>query len=293
MGINMGSCLAAFRDRCFSFWNLLVSAWGSPPSDTVTYPETGYKVLDMYPSAPFCTVALARHEKSGELVVLKRFHAIERDSFARELVMLRRAQGHDNVNCLRASWPSSHLLVLDYVEGQCLIDVMLNREPPYVLPMKMVTGITRQLVSVLCHLKARDVVHNDISPENIIVRPDRGVVLIDFGLSMRSAERKADKSFIGKPCFIAPEVTLRKTIEEPFSVDMYSLGSVLCYASLLATPYEAPFYSGSLYHHKGKDIIKIFAEQSGLKLPGDFLTLLADMLDPNPTTRIACEAITL
>jgi DNA-binding NtrC family response regulator/tetratricopeptide (TPR) repeat protein len=90
-----------------------------------------------------------------------------------------------------------------------------------------------ELASALAHAHERGVLHNDVSPENVVVAPDRAV-LVDFGLSGPPAPA-AVSEVGGTLATIAPE----KLRGEPYDgrADLYSLGATI-YEALTG---RAPF----------------------------------------------------
>jgi len=90
-----------------------------------------------------------------------------------------------------------------------------------------------QALTALCsacdgvaHMHARGVIHRDISPGNLIVRPDGTGVLIDFGHAARMQEgTQPSPGVLGTPGYIAPEVVMEGTSLTP-AVDVYALAAV-------------------------------------------------------------------
>ncbi len=81
------------------------------------------------------------------------------------------------------------------------------------------------VVQALAHLHARRLVHLDVSPQNVLVRPSDGqAVLIDLGLARRAGERGAR----GTPGFVAPEV-LEGEPAGP-AADVFGMGASLAAA---------------------------------------------------------------
>lgn len=78
----------------------------------------------------------------------------------------------------------------------------------------------------LTHMHARGVIHRDISPGNLIVRPDGTGMLIDFGHAARMQEgAPPSPGVLGTPGYIAPEVVLDGT-SLTSAVDVYALAAV-------------------------------------------------------------------
>ena len=78
--------------------------------------------------------------------------------------------------------------------------------------------------------------HRDIKPENILVLdafdPNTGqprVKLLDFGLSKSAANGSTGRSFVGTPCYLAPEVELTSKGQGVYGLaaDCWSLGALL------------------------------------------------------------------
>jgi len=88
-----------------------------------------------------------------------------------------------------------------------------------------------------------DIIHRDIKPENLLVLNKTDPVsntpivkLLDFGLSKHAGLGSVAKTFVGTPCYLAPEVEFTAkgqggTYGSP--VDCWSLGAVL-YVMLVA-----------------------------------------------------------
>ncbi|HEV8487385.1 MAG TPA: protein kinase [Blastocatellia bacterium] len=74
---------------------------------------------------------------------------------------------------------SVHFIATEFVEGETLRH-RLSRGP---IPIGDALDIAAQVASALAAAHAAGIVHRDIKPENIMVRPDRYVKVLDFGLA--------------------------------------------------------------------------------------------------------------
>lgn len=94
---------------------------------------------------------------------------------------LRKFQGHNIARCYGTAWwlrPDEarvNALVFEYIEGCRLGDLDMETKRNY---GKMIADNARAAVRPLKDLR---VLHGDIREENIIIRPDFSVVLLDFG----------------------------------------------------------------------------------------------------------------
>ena len=123
---------------------------------------------------------------------------------------------------------STAYLIMEFVEGATLSSVLSSmggrlQEAHVLLMMK-------PLITSLAEIHAAGIIHRDIAPDNIMIRPDGSVKLIDFG-----AAREADAD--GKS-----SVVLMKhgyTPEEQYDTDRSRQGTWTDVYSLCATIYRA------------------------------------------------------
>lgn len=69
-------------------------------------------------------------------------------------------------------------LLLEWLEGEALLDVVRARRR---LPMRQALEILDALTAATAAIHARGLAHGDIRPQNVLVVPKRGAVLIDPG----------------------------------------------------------------------------------------------------------------
>jgi len=150
-------------------------------------------------------------------------------------------------------------LVMTYVKGRQM-DTMprgLNRKGTVARTEK----IARQLLSALEHIHERGFLHNDISPENIILGSKP--VMIDFGTCSRISPEKvqdlADDLIVVKPGYSPPEFYCSDVLKTRQS-DIYQLGATLYKAVTREQPLEAMLRL-SEFARKGRDRMKTVLEQ--------------------------------
>ncbi|OAD02398.1 hypothetical protein MUCCIDRAFT_130565, partial [Mucor lusitanicus CBS 277.49] len=90
----------------------------------------------------------------------------------------------------------------------------------------IVACIIKQVSQGLEYLHDNELVHRDIKSANMLLDFDTGIVkLADFGVSNHLLTNLADKarrSFVGTPCWMAPEILLNQDYDT--KVDLWSLG---------------------------------------------------------------------
>ncbi|MCC9742090.1 serine/threonine-protein kinase [Streptomyces sp. MNU89] len=115
-------------------------------------------------------------------------------------------------------------LVMELLSGGTLQDRLDTRGP---LTPAEAARIGRELLSALSAAHAAGIHHRDVKPANVLLRPDGGAVLTDFGIAalQGSVTLTAVGDVIGSPEYIAPE-RLRGRDDLPAS-DLWSLGMLL------------------------------------------------------------------
>ena len=111
-------------------------------------------------------------------------------------------------------------LVMEYVEGRTIAQIGENEQLSVVETIDLIASAAQSLASA----HALGIVHGDIKPTNMILRSDRTVQLIDFGLS--SLFKNPDRpNFAGTPKYAAPEQHSGGPVDA--RTDIYGLGVVL------------------------------------------------------------------
>jgi diguanylate cyclase (GGDEF)-like protein len=128
-------------------------------------------------------------------------------------------------------------LVMDLVEGQTLTK-LLDEGP---LSPERAVEVALDVVEPLAAVHRTGLVHRDIKPDNIMIRPDGRAQLIDFGLAARESTDESDVT-VGTLMYAPPEQSgvLRRSVDN--RSDLYALGVVLfeCLAG------QAPFISADV-----------------------------------------------
>ena len=118
-------------------------------------------------------------------------------------------------------------MVMDFIEGESLFDLIDHQGK---LPETEAVQYIRQIGDALVQVHGMGLVHWDVHPGNIMIRPQKDAVLIDFGLAgdcpPQSLSR--EKSFGNKG--FAPYEQLNFPPQREVSCDIYTLGASFYYA---------------------------------------------------------------
>ena len=157
-----------------------------------------YEILRQIGAGGMGEVYLARDNKLDRKVAVKILNAeFEKNEsnlqrFIRE-AKAASALNHPNILVVHEIGESdgSHYIVSEYIEGKTLREVLREKS----LNLAEILDVAVQIAGALNAAHKAHLVHRDIKPENIVIRPDRFVKVLDFGLA-KLVEQKS-KSLTG------------------------------------------------------------------------------------------------
>ena len=116
-------------------------------------------------------------------------------------------------------------MVMDYEKGESLTEKL--KDPHGTLPEKELSAILFPLLDGLKRVHNANIIHRDIKPDNILIRPDGSPVLIDFGAAKRRRPDGEKTQFpVFTPNYAAPEQYYDMG-EQGKWTDIYALGATL------------------------------------------------------------------
>ncbi len=168
-----------------------------------------WKVRDMAKDPPEVLVA--------KIPLSKKFNA----RFEKEARILISLAGHPGVPEIRKviEVKGRSVLVQGFVEGKTLFDV-IERE----LSAQEVESVMIQLTDVTAHAHRIGVIHRDIKPGNIMVRPDGTIKLMDFGAAKELRDKTSSDTVIGSRPYMSPEQIMGRSQRRS---DVWALGVVM------------------------------------------------------------------
>lgn len=130
----------------------------------------------------------------------------------------------------------SPCLVMEYIEGLTLKE--LCRQRNLCLSENEALEYSRQVGQALTYIHNQNLLHRDISPNNIMVRTNTSnAVLIDFGLAREfTPEATLSHTQLGARGYASPEQLYRSNNRWGAYVDVYGLAATLYYLLTLQRP---------------------------------------------------------
>lgn len=139
----------------------------------------------------------------------------------KEARILRMLIGHAGVPEVREviEVQKKKVLVQEFVEGKTLYEV-IQRE----LEEKEVESVIIQLMDIVAQAHDLGIIHRDIKPGNIMVRPDGTMKLLDFGAAKELKEKDISDTVTGSRPYMSPEQIMGKSQRRS---DVWALGVVM------------------------------------------------------------------
>lgn len=184
---------------------------------------------------------------------------------------------------------SQPFLAMDYVEGGSLKQLLLAdpiRRPPELIIPVVLDGLSG--LHAAHQLEAEDgtplnIVHSDVSPENLMVGVDGVCRLTDFGVAKPGGLRRRNEAAHGKPGYMAPEQILGGRVDR--RADIFAMGALL-YNSLTGIKlFESPTVEETLRQVVNSKIPP--PSTVSLKPPPSLDLICIRALDRDPARRFA------
>ena len=215
------------------------------------------------------------HKKSADDAGLP--YGIERE------IIIMKLLTHPNVLRLYDVWETSKALylVLEYVEGGELFDLLVERGP-----LQEIEAIKyfRQIILGTAYCHALGICHRDLKPENLLLDASLNVKLADFGMAALESGGKLLETSCGSPHYAAPEIVSGLKYHGAAS-DVWSCGVIL-FALLTG---RLPFDDENIRNL----LLKVQAGNFEMpnEISDDAKDLIDQMLTVDPGQRILTEKI--
>ena len=189
-----------------------------------------YRLERKLGSGGMADVWLAEDQELGRKVAIKMLH----ERYANDTQFVERFRreathaaglSHPNVVSIfdRGETDGSYYIVMEYVEGRTLKELLVTRGP---CPVPVAISYVRQVLAALRYAHRNGIVHRDIKPHNVLVDHEGRVKVADFGIARAGSSQMTEAgSIIGTAQYLSPEQARGAPVDE--SSDLYSTGIVL------------------------------------------------------------------
>ncbi len=198
-----------------------------------------YEIIERIGAGGMGEVYLAEDKKLDRKVAVK----ILNEKFARHESNLSRfiqeakaASGlnHPNILVIHevGEDENTHYIVSEFIKGKTLSEVLSERT----LILAEILDISIQIASALCAAHEADLIHRDIKPDNVMLRADGIVKVLDFGLAKlvepktgsfqaSAANQTAEGIILGTVSYMSPQQARGEKLDG--RTDIFSFGCLL------------------------------------------------------------------
>jgi serine/threonine protein kinase len=256
-----------------------------------------YKVLERLGSGGMGTVFLCEHKLMRcmrAIKILPAAKAKDEAALSRFYREARAVAAIDHPNIVHAydidQDESLHFLVMEYVDGSSLQDIVKKSGPLSVL---RACHYIRQSAIGLDHAYRAKLVHRDIKPGNILVARDGAVKILDMGLARFFTDeedvltRKFDENVLGTADYLAPEQAIDSHTVD-IRADIYGLGATFFYLLTGKTPFGEGTVAQKLMWHQSRQPKPV--RDLRADVPAGVEAIITKMMAKNPDQRYATPA---
>jgi tRNA A-37 threonylcarbamoyl transferase component Bud32 len=213
-----------------------------------------YRILEQLGQGGMATVYKAYHAGLDRYVAIKVLHAAFREDpsftarFSREARVVAKLE-HPNIVPIYdySEFEGQPYLVMKFIEGETL-KARLARGP---LSAAEAVRVIEAVGAALSYAHGKGILHRDVKPSNVLLTPDGGIYLADFGLARIAQSGESTLSsdmLLGTPHYISPEQAQgMKNLDA--GTDIYSFGVVMYELSVGRVPFNADTPFSIIHDH--------------------------------------------
>ena len=159
--------------------------------------------------------------------------------FLDEAKTLARFSEHPNIVSVRDFFEANQTayMVMNYIEGQTFEDYLNDRGG--IAPFSQVLQIMMPVLDALREVHRHNIMHRDVSPDNIFIRDDSRVLLIDFGAARQEMQQLSRQLSVIMKVGYSPEEQYRSKGEQGPWTDVYAAAATFYRALTGQVPPEA------------------------------------------------------
>ena len=257
-----------------------------------------YRIVSKIGAGGMGEVYLAEDTKLDRRVALKILpskFAVDKDRMSRFVREAKSASALNHPNIITIyeinEFEDTHFIATEFVDGKTLNEYAKSDS----LKLKSALDAAIQVASALEAAHAAGIIHRDIKPDNIMIRPDGLVKLLDFGIAKLAADNYANEVgaadattikintapgiIIGTADYMSPEQARGKTVDA--RTDIFSFGVVLY--ELLAG--KRPFQGENNLDTIGSILHREAASLTNFQIPDELQKIVEKCLRKNRDER--------
>ncbi|MBN2086236.1 MAG: serine/threonine protein kinase [Anaerolineales bacterium] len=213
-----------------------------------------YRILEQLGQGGMATVYKAYHAGLDRYVAIKVLHAAFREDpsftarFTREARVVAKLE-HPNIVPIYdySEYEGQPYLVMKFIEGETLKSRLAHGP----LSATEAVRVIQTVGAALAYAHSKGILHRDIKPSNVLLTPEGGIYLADFGLARIAQSGESTLStdmMLGTPHYISPEQAQGvKNLDA--GTDIYSLGVVMYELSVGRVPFNADTPFSIIHDH--------------------------------------------
>ena len=244
--------LEAVTARIKRIQTLEKSAPAVDPAAQAPIQIKGYRLLHRLGGGGMSEVFLAVRERDGVEVALKLLDTrTNQDAsllhrFIQEYALLEQIDHPNVARIFDHGFTDTHAFIsMEYFAHGDIRQRMASGLSPFESLV-----IAMQVALALSQIHALGIVHRDVKPDNLMLRADGSVALIDFGVAKhtrQNLEQTKHDEIVGSPYYMSPEQAAGRPVS-PAS-DIYCLGAIFYEMVTTRKPYVADSMESLLYQH--------------------------------------------
>ncbi|XP_054734610.1 serine/threonine-protein kinase ULK3 isoform X2 [Anastrepha obliqua] len=251
---------------------------------------TDYDLLEKLGVGSYSTVYKARHKKN------RSFHAIKivemstlsnssRENLITEIRLLRSLNHKYIVTLEDFFWDDKNIyIVLEFCNAGNLSAFIRSKKA---LPESTCRYFLRQLAAAVQYMRANDVCHFDLKPQNLLLTRNSNVVLkvADFGFAQHLKLGEINQQLKGSSLYMAPEIVRKHQYDA--KADLWSIGVILYECLFGKAPYTSKSIEELLQRIRNAEKITIPTNAS---ISNECHDLLCRLLEHDPAKRISFDS---
>ncbi|BFF92022.1 serine/threonine-protein kinase ULK3 [Drosophila madeirensis] len=249
---------------------------------------TDYDILEKLGVGSYASVYKARHKKQRtyhaiKYVEMSSLSQTSRENLITEIRLLRDLKHKYIVTLQDFFWDDKNIyIVLEYCNAGNLSAFIRTKKA---LPETTCRYFLRQLAAAVQYMRANDVSHFDLKPQNLLLTRGANNVSLkvaDFGFAQHLKLGEINQQLKGSPLYMAPEIVRKHQYDA--KADLWSIGVILYECLFGKAPYSSRTIEELLLKIRNAEPITL---PPNAHISNECHDLLRRLLAHEPTARIS------